>query len=84
LYDTHKRKNPIKEKIGGVPITNSWTLDKDMSPSSFTIFARKIKGSGWSKRHIRRKFLKQVEKDDYAKSDLARLLDWCVSLGKIR
>ena len=52
-----------------------------MSPSSFTEFARKIKGSGWTKRHIRRKFLKQVDKGDYAKSEVPQLLTWMATLA---
>lgn len=47
-----------------------------MSPSSFTVFARKVKGSGWSKRHIKRKFLKQVQVSDYAKDDMFEILTW--------
>lgn len=47
-----------------------------MQPSSFTLFARKIKDRGWTKRMIRRKFLKNVEKDDYNPKDLKQILDW--------
>jgi hypothetical protein len=54
-----------------------------MVPSSFTIFARNIKGKGWSKRHLRRKFLKQVDKGDYAKSEMYQLIEFLFSLGKI-
>lgn len=45
-----------------------------MKPSSYIEFAQKIKGSGWSMRHLRRKFLKQVDKGDYEKKDLKALL----------
>ena len=53
-----------------------------MVPSSFTEFARKVNGSGWSKRHIRRKFLKQVDREDYSKSDMGELINWLTSIGK--
>lgn len=52
-----------------------------MSPSTFTEFARKIKESGWTKRHIRRKFVKQVDKGDYDKSELNQLLNWMATLA---
>lgn len=52
-----------------------------MSPSSFTVFARKVRGSGWNKRLIRRKLLKQVEKDDYAKADVSEILSWLAQIA---
>jgi len=45
-----------------------------MSPSSFTVFARKVKGSNWSQRMIRRSFMRQVEKDDYSKSERNQII----------
>ncbi len=53
-----------------------------MGPSSYTIFARKINGSGWTERTIRRKFKQQVDKDDYAKSEQHQILKYLFLLSK--
>ena len=45
-----------------------------MTPSSFTVFARKVKGSKWSERMIRRSRMRQVEKEDYVKSERPQIL----------
>jgi hypothetical protein len=52
-----------------------------MIPSSYLLFVRKIRGTQWSKRMIRQKFLREVEKADYDKKDQPRILDWCYFLS---
>ncbi len=54
-----------------------------MKPSSYILFARKVKGMGWTERFIARKFRKEVEKDDYAKSDARKIIKHLVSLSKV-
>lgn len=54
-----------------------------MEPSSYIKFVRKVKGMGWNERFIARKFRKEVDKDDYAKSDARRLIKQLVSLSKV-
>ncbi len=53
-----------------------------MEPSSYILFARKVRGSGWSKRMIWRKFDKEVEKDDYKKSERPQILQWLYRLAE--
>lgn len=48
-----------------------------MEVSSFIKFVRKIKGSGWNRIKVHREFLKQVDRNDYAKEDKAELYEWC-------
>jgi len=55
-----------------------------MTHSSYILFAEKIKRSGWRKTIIKRKFLKQVEKTDYQKSDLPDIIEYLVSLAEKR
>lgn len=57
-------------------------MKASMAPSSYTVFARKVKGTGWSKRMIRRKFLREVEKDDYNKKEAPRLLENLYALSE--
>ncbi len=44
--------------------------------SSYVEFSQRVAGSGWSKRLIKRKFLKQVDKADYAKSDVGQIVNY--------
>jgi hypothetical protein len=40
-----------------------------MKPSSFTLFARKIKGSGMNRIKLNREFNKRVDKSDFDRSE---------------
>ena len=66
-----------------LPAPYTLKREKDMENSSFVIFARKVAHKGWSKRHIKGKFLREVEKDDYARSEIGQILDWLVSTSFI-
>lgn len=52
-----------------------------MEPSSYILFARKVKGSGWSKRMIWRKFDREVDKDDYARKERFQILQHLYKLS---
>lgn len=53
-----------------------------MAPSSFTVFARKIKGSGMNRIKLNREFNKQVEKDDYDRSEKAEIMAYLETIAK--
>ena len=46
-----------------------------MKPSSYILFVRKIRGTGWSPYIIRKKFLQEVEKGDYLPSERDELFE---------
>lgn len=53
-----------------------------MEPSSYLLFARKVTSSGWSKRMIWRKFDREVDKTDYAKSERSQILQYLYKLAE--
>lgn len=53
-----------------------------MSPSSYTVFARKVKGKDWFPLTIRQRFMRQVSKSDYAEADLEEIMSVVLRLAK--
>jgi len=49
--------------------------------SSWIKFLRDIKGKGLSKSTINRRFYQQVEKEDYERRDLLKLVDYAWKYG---
>lgn len=52
-----------------------------MQPSSYILFARRVTGSGWSKRMIWRKFDREVDREDYARSERGEILAWLYKIS---
>ena len=53
-----------------------------MKPSSYILFARKLKGADWNPIKIHREFRKQVDKSDYAESEVPEMLEHLKFLTK--
>ena len=56
--------------------------DKNINLGDYIVFARAVKGQGFSKDMISRWFNKLVEKDDYDKKDKKALIQHLVNLSK--
>jgi len=54
-----------------------------MKPSSYIEFVRKIKGKNWNPVQMHREFRKQVNKSDYAESDVDEILVNLMNLTKL-
>ena len=57
-------------------------VEKNPNLSSYTCFARAIKGQGFNKQTIHRWFQKLVEKDDYEKKEKRAILAHLENLSK--
>ena len=57
-------------------------VEKNPNLSSYTCFARSIKGQGFNKQTIHRWFQKLVDKDDYEKKEKRAILAHLENLSK--
>jgi len=53
-----------------------------MRPSSYILFVRKISGSGMSEYNIRKRFMKEVDKGDYDKTDMEDIFKCLYKVAK--
>lgn len=53
-----------------------------MELSSYMVFAGKVKGSGWSRGMIGRKFNEEVDKDDYLYKEKDEILEFLFSIAQ--
>lgn len=56
-------------------------ITTNMELSSYMVFARRIAGTGWTNRAVRRKFLKEVDLADYDPSNRGELLNHLFGLA---